>query len=203
MLRSSWISARRQSKLRYILRGPAAGRSKLKLHVAEASGVRVHTIMIEQYRRWFTYERDVHRLTLDSLTRLTDSQKETASFQKAVDLLAHVIAARRMWLFRFGVTTDPIELFPREVGIETLTALLQQMESDWDRYLASITDEDLERVFEYTSYEGKRFRNSIGDILTQLFGHSWYHRGQIAALVRSLGGEPAVTDFVYWAREAI
>jgi len=81
--------------------------------------------------------------------------------------------------------------------------LLQQMESDWDRYLASITDEDLERVFEYTSYEGKRFRNSIGDILTQLFGHSWYHRGQIAALVRSLGGEPAVTDFVYWAREAI
>jgi len=171
--------------------------------VAEASGVRVHTIMIEQYRRWFTYERDVHRLTLDSLTRLTDSQKETASFQKAVDLLAHVIAARRMWLFRFGVTTDPIELFPREVRIETLTALLEQMESDWDRYLATITDEDLDRLFEYTSYEGKRFRNSIGDILTQLFGHSWYHRGQIAALVRSLGGEPAVTDFVYWAREAI
>ena len=159
--------------------------------------------MIDQYRRWFTYERDVHRSTLDSLTRLTDSQRQTASFQKAVDLLAHVIAARRMWLFRFGVTTDPIELFPREVKIETLPALLEQMESQWDGYLATITDSDLERVFEYTSYEGKRFRNSIGDILTQLFGHSWYHRGQVAALVRSTGGEPAVTDFVFWAREAV
>ena len=159
--------------------------------------------MIDQYRRWFTYEHDVHRLALDSLTRLTDSQKETPSFQKAVDLLGHVIAARRMWLFRFGVTTDPIELFPRDVKIETLPAVLERMESDWDQYLATITDKDLERVFEYTSYDGKRFRNSIGDILTQLFGHSWYHRGQIAALVRSLGGEPAVTDFVYWAREAI
>lgn len=159
--------------------------------------------MIDQYRRWFTYERDVHRSTLDSLTRLTDSQRQTASFQKAVDLLAHVIAARRMWLFRFGVTTEPIELFPREVKIETLPALLEQMESQWDGYLATITDSDLERVFEYTSYEGKRFRNSIGDILTQLFGHSWYHRGQVAALVRSTGGEPAVTDFVFWAREAV
>jgi uncharacterized damage-inducible protein DinB len=158
---------------------------------------------IEQYRRWFTYERDVHRLALDSLMRLDDSQKAGPLFHNAVDLLAHVIAARRMWLFRFGVTSDPIELFPREVKIETLPALLEQMESDWDSYLATITDEDLERVFAYTSYEGKRFRNSIGDILTQLFGHSWYHRGQIAALVRSLGGEPAVTDFVYWAREAI
>ena len=159
--------------------------------------------MIDQYRRWFTYERDVHRLALDSLARLTDSQKELPSFQKAVDLLAHVIAARRMWLFRFGVTAEKIELFPREVKIETLPASIEQMESDWDAYLATLDDDDLERLFEYTSYEGKRFRNSIGDILTQLFGHSWYHRGQIAALVRSMGGEPAVTDFVYWAREAI
>ncbi|HSE30590.1 MAG TPA: DinB family protein [Pyrinomonadaceae bacterium] len=159
--------------------------------------------MIEHYRRWFTYERDVHRLTLDSVTRLDDTQKSSASFQKAVELLAHVIAARRMWLFRFGVTSEKVELFPRGVAIETLPALIEQMESDWNQYLATLTDEDLEQVFEYTSYEGKRFRNSIGDILTQLFGHSWYHRGQIAALVRQMGGEPAVTDFVFWAREPV
>jgi uncharacterized damage-inducible protein DinB len=44
-------------------------------------------------------------------------------------------------------------------------------------------------------------RNSIEDILTQLFGHSCYHRGQIAQLLRSIGAEPAVTDFVFWTRE--
>lgn len=159
--------------------------------------------MIEHYRRWFTYERDVHRLALDSLTRLDDVQKSSPSFQKAVDLFAHVIAARRMWLFRFGVTTEKVELFPRDVKMEALLPLIEQMEFDWDQYLATLTDEGLERVFEYTAYDGKRFRNSIGDILTQLFGHSWYHRGQIAALVRAMGGEPAVTDFVYWAREAV
>ena len=159
--------------------------------------------MIDHYRRWFTYERDVHRTTLESLTRLDESQKASPSFQKAIDLLAHVIAARRMWLFRFGVTAEKVELFPRDVKVETLVASIEQMESDWNQYLSTLSDDDLQRVFEYTSYEGRRFRNSIGDILTQLFGHSWYHRGQIAALVRAMGGEPAVTDFVFWAREAV
>lgn len=77
------------------------------------------------------------------------------------------------------------------------------MEERWFRYFDQVTDSDLDRVFEYKSYEGERFRNSVGDIFTQLFGHSWYHRGQIASLVRSMGGEPAVTDFVFWTREPV
>ena len=40
-------------------------------------------------------------------------------------------------------------------------------------------------------------------ILTQLYGHSLYHRGQIAMLVKQAGGQPAMTDFVYWCREKI
>jgi len=36
-----------------------------------------------------------------------------------------------------------------------------------------------------------------------LFGHSWYHRGQIAMLLRSIGAEPAVTDIVFWARQPV
>jgi uncharacterized damage-inducible protein DinB len=159
--------------------------------------------MIESYRRWFTYERHAHALVLDSLRQLNTSQQATQSFQKAVDLFAHIVAARRMWLFRFGFATDNVELFPRNIQLENAVNLLTQMEEVWDEYLDKLTDDELSRVFEYQSYEGQRFRNTIGDILTQLFGHSWYHRGQIAALVRSIGGEPAVTDFVFWSRESV
>ncbi|HEX6731648.1 MAG TPA: DinB family protein [Pyrinomonadaceae bacterium] len=159
--------------------------------------------MIENYRRWFTYERHAHALVLDSLRQLNTSQQATPSFQKAVDLFAHIVAARRVWLFRFGFAADNAELFPQNVQLENVTGLLQQMEDSWGEYLDKLTDDELNRAFEYQSYEGQRFRNTIGDILTQLFGHSWYHRGQIAALVRSIGGEPAVTDFVYWTREAV
>lgn len=77
------------------------------------------------------------------------------------------------------------------------------MHERWSDYLGSLDDEKLARVFESRSNEGERFRNRIEDLLTQLFGHSSYHRGQIASIVRSLGGEPAVTDYVYWSRESL
>jgi hypothetical protein len=32
---------------------------------------------------------------------------------------------------------------------------------------------------------------------------AWYRRGQIASLTRSLAEKPAVTDFVFWAREPL
>jgi uncharacterized damage-inducible protein DinB len=77
------------------------------------------------------------------------------------------------------------------------------MESAWCAYLEDLDDAGLAHAFEYTSLEGDRYRNTVEDTLTQLFGHSWYHRGQIASLIRSLGAEPAVTDFVFWTREPV
>ena len=59
------------------------------------------------------------------------------------------------------------------------------------------------REVHYQSLDGKRFRNTVEDILAQLFGHSWYHRGQIASRIKAIGGTPAVTDLVFWSRELI
>jgi uncharacterized damage-inducible protein DinB len=108
-----------------------------------------------------------------------------------------------MWLFRLGALPDNAELFPREITLEEIPPQLARMEKAWFHYLDQLDDTELERVFEYRSYEGQKFRNTIEDILTQLFGHSWYHRGQIAQLVRSIGAEPAVSDLVFWTREPV
>ena len=50
------------------------------------------------------------------------------------------------------------------------------------------------------SEKGDRYRWPLIDLLTQLFGHAWYHRGQIALLVKDLGGEPVDTDYIFWSR---
>jgi uncharacterized damage-inducible protein DinB len=158
----------------------------------------------ESYRRWFNYEIDVHQKTIASLEAVTDDLRNLPAYQKAVDLFAHIISARRLWLFRFGIAEEPItDIFPQNVDVRSLAALAEAMQTIWANYLAGVDDAELARVFEYQALDGKRFKNTIEDILTQLFGHSWYHRGQIAQLLRSLGAEPAVTDFVYWCREAI
>lgn len=156
----------------------------------------------ERYRRWFEYEQDAHAKVLQSLATVPESRHSSAEFRKAVDLLAHVTAARRVWLYRFGIApVPPPSLFPQGASLADLANTLRAVQEQWSAYFGRLDDAELARMFEYKSLDAGWFRSRVEDILTQLFGHSWYHRGQIATLVRAAGGEPAVTDFVYWCRE--
>jgi uncharacterized damage-inducible protein DinB len=156
------------------------------------------------YRQWFEYEKDAHGKVVGSLESVPLQHRTGREFRRAVTLLAHLAAARRVWLCRLGVLSDmPAVFFPEGLDLATATAELQAAQGHWDTYLARLTAEELSRTFEYQSLDGGRFRSRVADILAQLFGHSWYHRGQIAMLVRAAGGEPAVTDFVYWCREPV
>jgi uncharacterized damage-inducible protein DinB len=157
-----------------------------------------------QYRRWLAYERDAHEKMLASLAGASADQRAHPHFQQAIDLAAHLVAARRLWLFRLGgVSEAPRALFPTGSRLADLPAAFAAMHAEWDAYLDAAGAGELDRVFEYTAFEGGRFRGRVDDTLAQLYGHSWYHRGQIAMLLRQIGAEPAVTDFVYWSRKAV
>jgi uncharacterized damage-inducible protein DinB len=157
----------------------------------------------ERYRRWFRYEEESHARVLASLEAVPPDLPGRP-LQKAVDLLAHVVAARMLWLSRLAPGVQrPAEIFPRDVRLSELARSITAMQTAWSEYLARLDAAELERVFQYRSLEGAEFRSSVEDVLTQLFGHSLYHRGQIAALVRSMGSQPAMTDFIFWAREPV
>jgi uncharacterized damage-inducible protein DinB len=165
--------------------------------------------MADRYRRWFAYERDSHAQVLAALADVPEELRAHEAYDKALMLLAHICAARRLWLVRFGAGGDvpadfaprkAADFFPAGVSLSDLGTYLAETQDVWARFFAGLTDEALARAFEYQSLEGPRFRNTIEDILTQLFGHSLYHRGQIAQLLRSIGAQPAVTDFVFWSR---
>jgi len=160
----------------------------------------------DRFRRWFEYEQDSHARVMASLHAVPEALRSKTEFRKAVSLGAHLVAARRLWLFRMGAAKQgpgPNDFFPEGVTLSDLAVRLDDMHAAWERFLAGLDDEALARVFEYRSFDGLGFRNTVADILTQLFGHSSYHRGQIALLLRSIGAEPAVTDFVFWTREEI
>ena len=82
--------------------------------------------VIERYRRWFDYEKDVHAKVIASLDTVPEDKRGEAAYQQAIDLLDHLAAARALWLFRFGVaetgpeTTE--ELFPRGRSLEDVEA---------------------------------------------------------------------------------
>ncbi len=157
-----------------------------------------------RYRRWFEYEKDAHAKVLASLRAVAPVERVDPAFGAAVDLFAHLFAARRMWLYRFGVLAErPREIFPAGVTVEDLASEMAAVHGVWSEYFARLDAAELGRVFEYQSLDAGRFRSSVDDILAQLYGHSWYHRGQIASRLRSMSATPASTDFVLWSREAL
>jgi uncharacterized damage-inducible protein DinB len=159
---------------------------------------------VDRFRDWLEYEVEAHRRVLESLASVPEAARGREQFRRAVDVFVHVIAARRLWLSRFGALEEPEELFPNGVAFESLAPLHEATYAAWREWLAGVGDGDLDTEFEYSSFgSDERFASTYAEILTQLFGHSWYHRGQIAMLVRQCGGEPAVTDYVYLTRRRV
>jgi uncharacterized damage-inducible protein DinB len=95
-----------------------------------------------------------------------------------------------------------LDLFPQGTNLCDLPAQVAATEEAWVQYLRGLDDSDLAREFEYQATDAKRYRWNVEGVLTQTFGHAWYHRGQIAQLVALLGGKAVDTDYVFFSKPA-
>jgi len=159
--------------------------------------------LTERFRNWYEYERDCNAKSLKMLQSVPTEARASSQFTRAVGKMAHLVAARHMWLHRLDVVTDrPDSWFP-PTTLEQLPAAVEAIEQRWTAYLARLTDANLAADFDYTGSDGRRYRWRLLDLLTQVFGHAWYHRGQIAMLVKDLGGEATDTDYIFWNRPTV
>ena len=53
------------------------------------------TSMADRFRKWYEYERDCNAKTLDMLESVPQERRSAPEFQKAIDKMAHLVAARR------------------------------------------------------------------------------------------------------------
>lgn len=156
--------------------------------------------LADRFRRWYEYERDCNGKTLEMLATVPADRRDTPQFKRAVGRTAHMAAARRRWLWRLGQLPDaPTTPFP-DVALADLAAYFDETEAAWVAYLARLDDAELAREFEWVAPDGKRLRWNVEGVLTQTFGHAWYHRGQVAQLVAELGGKAVDTDYIFWSK---
>lgn len=120
--------------------------------------------------------------------------------EKAVALFGHILNAQYIWHGRIaGLDIKGIPVFP-EPNLEGFSHKIEELSLFWRRLLDTLTDESLGNPVDYTTTQGVRFSTSTGDMLTHVFLHSAYHRGQIALAIRADGSVPAITDFIAFAR---
>jgi uncharacterized damage-inducible protein DinB len=119
----------------------------------------------------------------------------------AVELLAHVLAAELVWLDRLEGVAQSVPVWP-EADLAHCRGLAETSRRRWAVFIAALEDGDLTRSVAYRNSAGKRFENTVEEILLHVALHGAYHRGQIARGLRRAGFEPVATDFIAFARGA-
>lgn len=146
------------------------------------------------FLRLFRYDDWANHETLQSLERMSNPSA------RSLQLMAHIVAAECLWHARLRQLPQPMAVWP-ELDLNDSASQLLQVRSLWHKYLTELNANRLNDSVTYKNTKGERYSSRIADILTHVVIHSGYHRGQIAAEVRTNGGEPAFTDFIHAVRQ--
>jgi len=119
---------------------------------------------------------------------------------RALKFMAHIIGAEHVWLARLLRREAPLPVWP-ELDVKGCDEQTRALSSQWRNYLAGGSADLLDQTIAYKNSKGESWNSLVRDILTHVFIHSAYHRGQIAADMRQSGHVPAYTDFIHGVRQ--
>ena len=118
----------------------------------------------------------------------------------AIALLAHVVAAQRLWLDRIQGRAITVPVFP-DWSLDVIAERVEANRLGFAKQLEGRTYTDLAAsTVEYSDTEGAPYASSELEILTHLHSHGAHHRGQIAARIAANGRTPPRTDYIVFRR---
>jgi len=148
---------------------------------------------VEYFTRLFTYDAWANHEVLAGL------RAGPAPPARCLKFVSHILASERVWLERLEQKQQTLPVWP-EFTIERCESQAAELSQLWKNYLAAGGEADLAKSVSYRNSKGENWISRKDDILTHVVTHSAYHRGQIAADMRSAGLIPASTDFIYSVR---
>lgn len=153
----------------------------------------------EQFRQLALYDRWANGCVLRSMDPLPRVD------EKLLSIFGHIALAKSIWIDRLeGVDTGGRSPWPAPFSTpqaQDLAPFADSLSRADARLIAfTETTPDLDRSLTYATSAGQQMTNCVADVLTHMVNHATYHRGQLATLVKQLGGVPAATDFVVWVR---
>jgi uncharacterized damage-inducible protein DinB len=120
--------------------------------------------------------------------------------KKAINLFSHILHAENVWYTRLkGADSSHLPIWS-EISLESCVELVNQNHHNYDEFLSTLSNSDLDQLVSYKNSNGTEFDNSIRDILTHVALHGQYHRGQINQLLRAANNEPISVDYILFRR---
>jgi len=124
--------------------------------------------------------------------------------EKAVQLMAHILAAQQIWLNRcLGLPPANVELWAGPGTPATdLAEKISKNHDAWIEYVARLSDPDFDKTIHYQNLRGDKWESRLVDILAHIINHGTHHRAQIGQLLKFAGAENLpVTDYIAYIRQ--
>lgn len=145
------------------------------------------------FTRLFDYDRQTNHVMIKTIS-------ETGLSEKAVQLMAHVLAAQQIWLGRCKQEVVRVELWP-DWKIESLEDVNLQNHQQWLGFINSLDEAAFDRTIAYQNSKGHNYKNILNDILTHIINHGTHHRAQAGQQLKFAGVEKLpITDYIFFTR---
>ena len=121
-----------------------------------------------------------------------------AFFKSIHGTLNHLVVGDQLWLDRLDGVPTSIASLDQELhdDFEALTQKREHIDNRLDRFVASLTDERLNRSLTFRRLSGDKGEITLPMpiVLMQFFNHQTHHRGQVTTLLMQCGVNVGVTD---------
>jgi uncharacterized damage-inducible protein DinB len=155
---------------------------------------------LQDYNLW------ANRLLLESLATLSHEEyaREMGGGWPSIRAsLVHLAGATRAWAERFDGRDATSLPSPDEVPtLADAARMLNDADARISAFLANLTTPArLSATLVWKNLRNEEKAAPLWAVLRHTVNHASYHRGQIAAMLKRLGGKPLATDLVRWAIE--
>lgn len=162
----------------------------------------MRAMTVTDFERLFDYNAWANQKILDALSQLTDdqfTQSVAGSYGSVRNTLVHVLSAEWGWIDRCGgPARGPALKADDYPTVDSVRRLMQDVERHGRTFLSGLSDNDLDRVVEWTLGGAPSRQSRLSDLLQHAVIHGVHHRGQIALLLRVLGHPPGNFDVLFY-----
>lgn len=124
------------------------------------------------------------------------------SFRSLRDVLSHTVSVDWVWLERFqGGSPASHPAWYTSDDASALADHSRQIAARRRAFLDRLVESDLSVRLSFTYFSGRPGAVALGDALFHVVNHATYHRGQLAWMLRAVGGAPPPTDFTVFRDE--
>jgi uncharacterized damage-inducible protein DinB len=162
-------------------------------------------LSVADFEQLYRYNSWANDQMLDAASRVSEADficDLKTSHGSIRGTLTHAVWAEWIWLERWKGVSPRVVFSPRDFPtVGSLRDRFHTVAAERAAVLHDLPASRLSEVLEYTNAKGEAWRYPLWQQFVHVINHSTYHRGQVTTLLRQVGAEPAVTDFLVYFDE--